>query len=184
MPGPERRHASPAPAWPSCPSRPAWASSPASAECVAAILGHLGCDAWVTAQPDVRGWQAAVAGGAEVIFAADDYRFVALNIRTGVCVDDDPATADGFVAALDAAAGGVGGRNVLVLGLGPVGRAAAAPAAARAPPCWPPSADAARVAGRGTGLELRRVGLDEGLQRCRARPRRHAERPTSSTPAG
>ena len=31
------------------------------ADCVATILGHLGCEAWVTAQPDVRGIQAAVA---------------------------------------------------------------------------------------------------------------------------
>ena len=99
---------------------------PGFAECVAAILAHLGCDAFVTPEPDMRGWQAAAAGGAEAVFAADDYRFLALNIHNGVCVDDDPATAAGFVAALSAAAGGLAGRPVLVLGLGPVGRAAVA----------------------------------------------------------
>ncbi len=33
---------------------------PGFSECVVAILSHLGCDAWVTTQPDVRGIQGAV----------------------------------------------------------------------------------------------------------------------------
>ena len=33
--------------------------------CVVATLLHLGCDAWMTTQPDVRGMQAAVAAGAQ-----------------------------------------------------------------------------------------------------------------------
>jgi len=64
------------------------------ADCVATILGHLGCEAWVTAQPDVRGIQAAVAQGADALFMADDHRFIALDLRHGRCIDDDPATAD------------------------------------------------------------------------------------------
>jgi pyrrolysine biosynthesis protein PylD len=95
------------------------------ADCVVAILTHLGCEAWVTAQPDVRGIQEALAGAAEVVFLADDYRFVALSTRQARCVDDDPATADGYVTALEAAAGSLLSRHVLLLGLGPVGRAAA-----------------------------------------------------------
>ena len=80
----------------------------------------------MTAQPDVRGMQAAVAGGGgRVLFLADDHRFIALNLARRCCVDDDPATADGYVTALEAAAGGLYGRDVLLLGLGPVGRAAA-----------------------------------------------------------
>ena len=98
---------------------------PFFSECVAVILRHLGCDAFVTAEPDVKGLQEAAGGGAEAVFLADDDRFVALNIHSGACADDDPCTANGFAAALDAAAGGVGGRPVLVMGLGPVGRAAA-----------------------------------------------------------
>jgi len=94
---------------------------PGFAECVAAILAHLGCDAFVTPEPDMRGWQAAAAAGAQAVFAADDQRFIALNIRTGACADDDPATAAGFAAALDAAAGGLAGR--LCSSLGWAGRA-------------------------------------------------------------
>ncbi len=97
---------------------------PGFCECVVAILRHLGCDARVTTQPDVRGLQEAAEAGDEVVFVADDFRFIALNIHTGLCVDDDPATADGYVTALAAAAGGLAGRPVLLLGLGPVGRAA------------------------------------------------------------
>jgi 3-methylornithyl-N6-L-lysine dehydrogenase len=92
---------------------------------VAAILAHLGCDAWPTERADVAGLHEAVEAGAEVLFIADDARFIALDIRRGRSVDNDRATADGYVAALEAAAGGVRGRPVLLLGLGPIGRAAA-----------------------------------------------------------
>jgi pyrrolysine biosynthesis protein PylD len=92
--------------------------------CVVATLLHLGCDAWATTQPDVRGIEAAVAAGAQVIFLADDHRFIALNLTKGGSSDNDHATADGYVTALDAASGGLEGREVLVLGLGHVGRAA------------------------------------------------------------
>jgi len=71
-------------------------------DCVVAILRHLGCDAWVTAQPDLRGVQEAYDGAAEVVFLADDFRFVALNTGERRCVDNDPATADGYATALEA----------------------------------------------------------------------------------
>ena len=74
---------------------------------------------------------------AQVVFLADDHRFIALNLNKGCCVDDDPATADGYVTALEAAAGGLQGRDVLLLGLGPVGRAAARRlVSARRRSCW------------------------------------------------
>jgi hypothetical protein len=47
-----------------------------------------------------------------------------LNIRNGACADDDPCTASGYVRALEVTAGGLDGRPLLVLGLGPVGLAA------------------------------------------------------------
>jgi pyrrolysine biosynthesis protein PylD len=92
--------------------------------CVEIILQHIGCDAFPTEQPDVKGLQVAAAHGAEVVFVADDDRFIALNLRTGACADDDPCTANGYVTVLEAAAGGLNLRTVAVLGLGPVGRAA------------------------------------------------------------
>ena len=137
---------------------------PSFSKCVAGILRHLGCDAFVTAGPDVKGLQEAAAGGAEVVFLADDDRFVALNIRSGACADNDPCTANGFAAALDAAAGGVGGRPVLVMGLGPVGRAAARRLAAMGGHVLAaePRRSRAQAAKAGYGVTL--VGLRAGLK--------------------
>jgi pyrrolysine biosynthesis protein PylD len=47
---------------------------------------------------------------------------VAFCPRQGKTVDNSRATARGYVAGLDLMAGGLGGRAVLVLGCGPVGR--------------------------------------------------------------
>jgi pyrrolysine biosynthesis protein PylD len=140
---------------------------PGFSECVAEILTHLGCDAWVTAQPDVRGIQAAVAAGAGVLFLADDHRFIALNVTRGCSVDDDPATADGYVAALDAAAGGLAGRRVLLLGLGPVGRAAARRLISLDAVVLVAEPDSERLAAAlDVGLEIEPVELAAGLERC------------------
>jgi 3-methylornithyl-N6-L-lysine dehydrogenase len=140
---------------------------PGFSECVAAILTHLGCDAWVTTQPDVRGIQAAVAAGAGVVFLADDHRFIALNVAKGCSVDDDPATADGYVAALDAAAHGLLDRRVLLLGLGPVGRAAARRLVSRGAKVLVTEPDQERVAAAlDVGLKVEPVELAAGLETC------------------
>ena len=136
-------------------------------DCVAAILRRLGCDAYVTGQPDVRGLQEAMTSRAEVVFVADDHRFVALNVYKGRCVDDDPATADGYVTALQAAAGGLFGRRVLLMGLGPVGRAAARRLVSRGAKVEVVEPDAARLQTTlDVGLHVRPVTLEEGLSRC------------------
>ncbi|MGO8683542.1 MAG: 3-methylornithyl-N6-L-lysine dehydrogenase PylD [Thermoleophilia bacterium] len=141
---------------------------PGFASCVAAIVGHLGCPVEVAPQPDVRGFQYAADSGAEVVFVADDYRFVALNLRTGVAVDDDPATADGFCHALDAASDGVRGCGVAVFGLGPVGRAAVRclDGLGAAVLAVEPDHERARAA-TAAGLPFTRVSADEALARCR-----------------
>ena len=133
--------------------------------CVVATLLHLGCDAWMTTQPDVRGMQAAVAGGATVLFLADDHRFIALSLDKACSVDDDPATADGYVTALEAAAGGLEGREVLLLGLGPVGPRGGA------------QTDGARRgrAGRGAGSRACRRGRGRGPGVRGRRPRRRPQ---------
>jgi pyrrolysine biosynthesis protein PylD len=140
---------------------------PGFAQCVAAILSHLGCEAWVTGRPDVRGLQEAAGAGAQVIFIADDDRFIALNILNGRCVDDDPATADGYVTALQLAAEGLVGREVLLLGLGPVGRAAARRLVSRGARVLVVEPDAGRLeAVLATGVRLEPVALADGLARC------------------
>jgi 3-methylornithyl-N6-L-lysine dehydrogenase len=140
---------------------------PGFCECVVAILRHLGCEAWVTEHSDVRGIQDAANDGARVLFLADDHRFVALNLHTGACIDDDPATADGYVALLSGAAGGLKEKPVLLLGLGPVGLAAARRLLAGGADVHIVEPDATRLsAAVDAGLPLRPVSLDDGLRRC------------------
>jgi pyrrolysine biosynthesis protein PylD len=140
---------------------------PGFSACVVATLLHLGCDAWMATQPDVSGIQAAVAAGASVLFIADDHRFIALSLTTGRAVDDDPATADGYVTALEAAARGFHGREVLVLGLGPVGRAAVRRLSAHGAKVLVAEPDAERLAtARDVGLAFEAVDLTAGLERC------------------
>ena len=127
---------------------------PGFAEALAAIAGRLGLEAWVT-RPDVAGLAEAYERGAGILVTADEERYIAVNLRTHAVADNNEATARGFVTALGLLAarsgagegrppapggrgtgsGGAGGRGasghglagraVLVLGCGPVGRAAA-----------------------------------------------------------
>ncbi len=88
---------------------------------VRGILEYVGCRAFVTGETDVAGIAEGVAAGAGILFMADDWRFVALNLRSGAMSDNGEATGRGYVAALDGLAGGLSGEPVLVLGAGPVG---------------------------------------------------------------
>jgi pyrrolysine biosynthesis protein PylD len=140
---------------------------PGFTACVVAVLQHLGCDAWETAQPDVSGIQAAVAAGAGVVFLADDHRFVAFNLTQACAVDNDLATAEGYTTALEAAAGGLVGRDVLLLGLGHVGRAAARRLSAHGATVFVVEPDEERVAtAEEVGIEFESTDLAAGLTLC------------------
>lgn len=91
---------------------------------VAAILSHLGFDAFVTVSCDVTGMVESFERGADVLLMADDESFVAIDPRRSSVLDNSRATALGFVAGLELMKGGLRGESVLVLGCGPVGVAA------------------------------------------------------------
>ena len=93
-------------------------------EQVAAIVRFMGFEVFVTEQTDVWGIYEATQKGAGIIFLADDMYFLALNMAKNVVVENSDATARGFVAALEGAAGGLRDKQVLVLGGGRVGKAA------------------------------------------------------------
>lgn len=112
---------------------------------VAAILGHLGLNAFCTREHDVSGIAEAFERGTDLVFAADDGRFVALDVKHGRCVDNATATGRAFAAALELKAGGLSGRRVLVMGLGRVGWQAAAYLAARNALLLVTDADRSRV---------------------------------------
>lgn len=90
---------------------------------VKTILDFTGITAWVT-QPDRPGWEEALKQRADIILAADDHRFLAFIPATGQTVDNSAATGRAFAMALNCAAGGVAGRDVWLIGLGPVGLSA------------------------------------------------------------
>jgi pyrrolysine biosynthesis protein PylD len=95
-------------------------------EAVASIVSHVGASSFVTVAADVAGLAEALERGADVVFLADDRRFIALNLSSRIVADNSEATARGYAAALDSLAGGLKGKPVLVLGAGEVGRNALA----------------------------------------------------------
>ncbi|MCF8106782.1 MAG: 3-methylornithyl-N6-L-lysine dehydrogenase PylD [Desulfohalobiaceae bacterium] len=101
-------------------------SLPGFSEAVEAIAAHLGCRALVTGLSDVGGLGEAFGNKSDVLLLADEDRYLALGIEKRLTVDNDRATARGFVAGLDLMARGVAGKNCLVIGCGPVGLEAAA----------------------------------------------------------
>jgi pyrrolysine biosynthesis protein PylD len=93
--------------------------------CLAGILSHLRFQSFVTAYTDAAGLAEAFEKQADVIMMADDVRFVAIHTPSRQVIDNAAATAEGFVTGLSLMAGGLEGRNVLVLGCGRVGGHAA-----------------------------------------------------------
>ena len=85
-------------------------------EAVRGILVYLGVDAFATTESDVAGVAEGVEKGADIVFFADDNRFVALNLPSMRVTDNAEATARGYVTALEAMAGGLSQRQVLVIG--------------------------------------------------------------------
>jgi pyrrolysine biosynthesis protein PylD len=127
---------------------------PGFAESVRAILLHIGLKAFIT-PPDIAGIGEAFESRADLFFAADDHRFLAFNLTSSLVVDNARATAAGFVqalaAAIEVASGDLTGRvladrDVLVLGLGAVGKHAAMELQRLGARVWVYDSDAAKVA--------------------------------------
>ena len=91
------------------------------AQSLVAIARHLGMRSHVSNVPDVSGFAVAVESGADIVLMADDDRFVAYNTVTGTVADNARCTALGYSYALRDAAGGLAGKEVLVMGAGFVG---------------------------------------------------------------
>jgi pyrrolysine biosynthesis protein PylD len=89
------------------------------------ILRHIGFRSFVTEKFNISGMAEALEKQADIVFMADDNRFVALNLVYHRVVDNAAATGKGFVAGLDLMTGGLQGQKALVIGCGPVGLNAA-----------------------------------------------------------
>lgn len=99
---------------------------PGFAEALRDIVAFLGVDAFITRQTNILGMSEAVERGATLLLLSDDDDFMALNLKDHRTSHNSTATGQGFAAALALMAGGLQGREVLVVGAGPVGSAAAA----------------------------------------------------------
>jgi pyrrolysine biosynthesis protein PylD len=90
---------------------------------VESILKHLGLNVKITENTDIAGISEALDWGASLLFCADDKIFFALDMRSGNYVDNALATAEMFMLAVNHLAGGLQGKDTLILGLGKVGNA-------------------------------------------------------------
>jgi pyrrolysine biosynthesis protein PylD len=90
-------------------------------QAVQVITRHLGCPSFITDRCDAAGLAEGVEKGATIVFLADDIRFIAINLSRKCVIDNDLATGWSFAYALDACAGGLQGRDVLLIGAGRVG---------------------------------------------------------------
>jgi len=88
---------------------------------VSGIISYLGFNSFAAENSDAAGIAEAFEKKSDIILFADDYRFVAINVRTKYVSDNIEMTAKGFVAGLDLMAGGLKAKNVLVIGCGEVG---------------------------------------------------------------
>jgi pyrrolysine biosynthesis protein PylD len=85
-------------------------------EAVEGILIHIGVNAFKTRDKDIAGLVEGLEKGADIVFEADDNRFIALNFHLRRIIDNVEATAKGYVSALEAMAGDLSQRQVLVIG--------------------------------------------------------------------
>jgi len=85
-------------------------------EAVEGVLIHIGVDAFKTRDKDVAGLAEGIEKGADIAFLADDNRFIAVNFPLRRIIDNVEATAKGYVSALEAMAGDLSQRQVLVIG--------------------------------------------------------------------
>ncbi len=93
-------------------------------DAVLSILLHMGADAFATRKTDVAGIAESFKKQADIVMLADDERFVALHIQSRSIADNGVCTGKAFATGLNLMAGNLKGREVLVIGCGPVGRSA------------------------------------------------------------
>ena len=91
------------------------------AQSVDAIVKRLGMNSYVTKGTDVQGFSEGIRDGADMIMMADDTMFIAYNVREGKQTNNSWGTAMGYSVCLRNAAGGLEGKDVLVIGAGFVG---------------------------------------------------------------
>lgn len=91
-------------------------------QAVKGIVQHMGCPCFITETSDASGLAEGIEKGASVVFLADDDRFIAVNLSQKQLIDNAEATGWSYAYAIDACAGGLNDRDVLLIGGGRVGK--------------------------------------------------------------
>lgn len=91
------------------------------AQSVAAVAGVMGFQSCITKNTDVNGLYEAYQGRADLVYMADDNRFICINLNKKKMAENDYATAMGYTAALEGVLGSFVGKEILILGCGNVG---------------------------------------------------------------
>ncbi|MEI3503477.1 MAG: hypothetical protein V8Q42_07440 [Anaerovoracaceae bacterium] len=69
-------------------------------QAVSAVTVAMGFDTFVTEHTDVSGFYEASCKGADIVYMADDDRYIAVNMRTGKIGENDISTAGGYAQLL------------------------------------------------------------------------------------
>jgi pyrrolysine biosynthesis protein PylD len=89
---------------------------------VEGIIQHVGCPCFITKNSDASGLAEGIEKGASIVFLADDNRYIAVKISQKHVIDNAEATGWSYAYALDACAGGLNDRDILLIGAGQVGK--------------------------------------------------------------
>lgn len=93
---------------------------------VASILEQMKFDVFITKHTDVAGIYEAKQRDADIVYLADDDRYIAMNLQNKRIGENDRATARGYTEVLEGMSlktrgEGIRGKEVLILGYGRVG---------------------------------------------------------------
>lgn len=92
---------------------------------VASILKLIGIETILCDKENISGINEAMDKGANILFMADDEKYIAINTRNNKKSDNDHATALGFATVLEKMADGLTGKDIALLGYGKIGGNAA-----------------------------------------------------------
>lgn len=82
---------------------------------------HFGMDGFITTKTDVAGYYEAVMKGADIILMADDFAYIAHNLKNGKMAHNQISTGRIYAEILCHAKAYAEEKDVLVIGLGKVG---------------------------------------------------------------
>jgi len=91
------------------------------AQSVAAVTGAMGFESFATERADVDGIHEAYLRGADIVYMADDRRFISFNLNKKKMADNDSATARGYTEAFEGALKTFEGKRLLLMGFGALG---------------------------------------------------------------